>query len=175
MDRLPAILLTNSAEIAESTIFEVGKQLKELPTRNTAGPAWENYGQVILVDSYDEMLELANKLAFEHVQVMTERDDWFLKNMCNYGSLFLGPRTNVSYGDKVIGTNHTLPTLKAARYTGGLWVGKFLKTCTYQKILTDEASVKVGEYCSRLCKLEGFAEHQEQADIRVRRYNRELV
>ena len=169
----PAVLLTNSIEIAENTIIEVEKQLKNLPTRDTAGPAWENYGQVIVTDSYDEMLELANKLAFEHVQVMTERDDWFLKNMSNYGALFLGPRTNVSYGDKVIGTNHTLPTLKAARYTGGLWVGKFLKTCTYQKILTDEASVKVGEYCSRLCKLEGFAGHQEQADIRVRRYGSE--
>ena len=171
----PAVLVTNSPEIAKSTIIEVGRQLKELPTRGTAGPAWEDYGQVILVDSYDEMLELANKLAFEHVQVMTERDDWFLKNMINYGALFLGPRTNVSYGDKVIGTNHTLPTLKAARYTGGLWVGKFLKTCTYQKILTDEASVKVGEYCSRLCKLEGFAGHKEQADIRVRRYGGEKV
>ena len=166
----PAVLLTNSIEIAENTIIEVEKQLKSLPTRDTAGPAWENYGQVIVADSYDEMLELADKLAFEHVQVMTERDDWFLKNMSNYGALFLGARTNVSYGDKVIGTNHTLPTLKAARYTGGLWVGKFLKTCTYQKIMTDEASVKVGEYCSRLCKLEGFAGHQEQADIRVRRY-----
>ena len=169
----PAVLLTNSKEIAENTIFEVEKQLKNLRTRDTAGPAWENYGQVIVADSYDEMIELADKLAFEHVQVMTERDDWFLKNMRNYGALFLGPRTNVSYGDKVIGTNHTLPTLKAARYTGGLWVGKFLKTCTYQKILTDEASVKVGEYCSRLCKLEGFAGHQEQADIRVRRYGGE--
>ena len=169
----PAVLLTNSIEIAENTIIEVEKQLKSLPTRDTAGPAWENYGQVIVADSYDEMLELADKLAFEHVQVMTERDDWFLKNMSNYGALFLGARTNVSYGDKVIGTNHTLPTLKAARYTGGLWVGKFLKTCTYQKILTDEASVKVGEYCSRLCKLEGFAGHQEQADIRVRRYGGE--
>ena len=169
----PAVLLTNSIEIAEDTIFEVEKQLKSLPTRDTAGPAWENYGQVIIADSYDEMLELADKLAFEHVQVMTERDDWFLKNMSNYGALFLGARTNVSYGDKVIGTNHTLPTLKAARYTGGLWVGKFLKTCTYQKIMTDEASVKVGEYCSRLCKLEGFAGHQEQADIRVRRYGGE--
>ena len=169
----PAVLLTNSIEIAENTIIEVEKQLKDLPTRDTAGPAWENYGQVIVADSYDEMLELADKFAFEHVQVMTERDDWFLKNMSNYGALFLGPRTNVSYGDKVIGTNHTLPTLKAARYTGGLWVGKFLKTCTYQKIMTDEASVKVGEYCSRLCKLEGFAGHQEQADIRVRRYGGE--
>ena len=169
----PAVLLTNSMELARQTVKEVEKQLKTLSTRDTAGPAWENYGQVIIADSYDEMLDLANKLAFEHVQVMTEKDDWFLENMSNYGALFLGPRTNVSYGDKVIGTNHTLPTLKAARYTGGLWVGKFLKTCTYQKVLSNEASVKVGEYCSRLCKIEGFAGHQEQADLRVRRYGRE--
>ena len=166
----PAVLLTNSMVLARQTLEEVEKQLKNLSTRDTAGPAWENYGQIIVAESYDEMLELANELAFEHVQVMTEKDDLFLKNMINYGALFLGARTNVSYGDKVIGTNHTLPTLKAARYTGGLWVGKFLKTCTYQKILTDAASVKVGEYCSRLCKLEGFAGHKEQADIRIRRY-----
>ena len=134
-----------------------------------------DYGQVIVADSYDEMVEIANDLAFEHVQVMTDRDDWFLENMSNYGSLFLGPRTNVSYGDKVIGTNHTLPTLKAARYTGGLWVGKYIKTCTYQKVLTDEATVKIGEYCSRLCELEGFAGHQEQADLRVRRYRKEAA
>ena len=121
------------------------------------------------------MEEIANDLAFEHVQVMTDRDDWFLENMSNYGSLFLGPRTNVSYGDKVIGTKHTLPTLKASRYTGGLWVGKYIKTCTYQKVLTDEATVKIGEYCSRLCELEGFAGHQEQADLRVRRYRKEAA
>jgi sulfopropanediol 3-dehydrogenase len=149
--------------------------MKTLPTSDTASPAWQNYGQIIVADSYDEMLEIANELAFEHVQVMTKKDDWFLENMVNYGALFLGPRTNVSYGDKVIGTNHTLPTLKAARYTGGLWVGKFLKTCTYQKILSNEASVKVGEYCSRLCKLEGFAGHKEQADLRVRRYSGEAA
>ena len=167
----PAILLTNSMKLAKNTLEEVERQLKTLSTRDTAGPAWQNYGQIIVADSYDEMLEIGNELAFEHVQVMTEKDDWFLENMVNYGALFLGPRTNVSYGDKVIGTNHTLPTLRAARYTGGLWVGKFLKTCTYQKVLSNEASVTVGEYCSRLCKLEGFAGHQEQADLRVRRYN----
>jgi len=171
----PAVLLTNSMNLARQTLEEVKRQLKTLSTRDTAEPAWQNYGQIIVADSYDEMLEIANELAFEHVQVMTKKDDWFLENMINYGALFLGPRTNVSYGDKVIGTNHTLPTLKAARYTGGLWVGKFLKTCTYQKILNNEASVKVGEYCSRLCKLEGFAGHQEQADLRVRRYSGEAA
>ena len=171
----PAIFLTNSMNLAKNTLEEVEKQLKTLSTRDTAEPAWQNYGQIIVADSYDEMLEIANELAFEHVQVMTKKDDWFLENMVNYGALFLGPRTNVSYGDKVIGTNHTLPTLKAARYTGGLWVGKFLKTCTYQKILSNEASVKVGEYCSRLCKLEGFAGHKEQADIRVRRFSGEAA
>ncbi|MDP6888136.1 MAG: histidinol dehydrogenase [SAR324 cluster bacterium] len=171
----PAILLTNSMNLAKNTLEEVEKQLKILPTSDTAAPAWKNYGQIIVADSYDEILEIANELAFEHVQVMTQKDDWFLEKMINYGALFLGPRTNVSYGDKVIGTNHTLPTLKAARYTGGLWVGKFLKTCTYQKILSNEASVKVGEYCSRLCKLEGFAGHQEQADLRVRRFSGEAA
>ncbi|HJL87067.1 MAG TPA: histidinol dehydrogenase [SAR324 cluster bacterium] len=171
----PAVLLTNSTELAKQTMEEVEHQLNTLSTKNTAAPAWRDYGQVIVADSYDEMVEIANQLAFEHVQVMTDRDDWFLENMSNYGSLFLGPRTNVSYGDKVIGTNHTLPTLKAARYTGGLWVGKFIKTCTYQKVLTDEATVKVGEYCSRLCQLEGFAGHQEQADLRVRRYRKEAA
>ena len=168
----PAILLTNSENLAKQTMEEVDRQLSTLSTSDTAAPAWRDYGQVIVADSYDEMVEIANDLAFEHVQVMTDRDDWFLENMSNYGSLFLGPRTNVSYGDKVIGTNHTLPTLKAARYTGGLWVGKYIKTCTYQKVLTDEATVKIGEYCSRLCELEGFAGHQEQADLRVRRYRK---
>ena len=168
----PAILLTNSENLAKQTMEEVDRQLNTLSTSDTAAPAWRDYGQVIVADSYDEMVEIANDLAFEHVQVMTDRDDWFLENMSNYGSLFLGPRTNVSYGDKVIGTNHTLPTLKAARYTGGLWVGKYIKTCTYQKVLTDEATVKIGEYCSRLCELEGFAGHQEQADLRVRRYRK---
>ena len=171
----PAILLTNSENLAKQTIEEVDRQLNTLSTSDTAAPAWRDYGQVIVADSYDEMVEIANDLAFEHVQVMTDRDDWFLENMSNYGSLFLGPRTNVSYGDKVIGTNHTLPTLKAARYTGGLWVGKYIKTCTYQKVLTDEATVKIGEYCSRLCELEGFAGHQEQADLRVRRYRKEAA
>ena len=171
----PAILLTNSENLAKQTMEEVDRQLNTLSTSDTAAPAWRDYGQVIVADSYDEMVEIANDLAFEHVQVMTDRDDWFLENMSNYGSLFLGPRTNVSYGDKVIGTNHTLPTLKAARYTGGLWVGKYIKTCTYQKVLTDEATVKIGEYCSRLCELEGFAGHQEQADLRVRRYRNETA
>jgi len=171
----PAILLTNSVNLAKQTMEEVDRQLNTLSTSDTAAPAWRDYGQVIVADSYDEMVEIANDLAFEHVQVMTDRDDWFLENMSNYGSLFLGPRTNVSYGDKVIGTNHTLPTLKAARYTGGLWVGKYIKTCTYQKVLTDEATVKIGEYCSRLCELEGFAGHQEQADLRVRRYRKEAA
>ena len=171
----PAILLTNSENLAKHTMEEVDRQLNTLSTSDTAAPAWRDYGQVIVADSYDEMVEIANDLAFEHVQVMTDRDDWFLENMSNYGSLFLGPRTNVSYGDKVIGTNHTLPTLKAARYTGGLWVGKYIKTCTYQKVLTDEATVKIGEYCSRLCELEGFAGHQEQADLRVRRYRKEAA
>ena len=171
----PAVLLTNSLELSQQTIEEVERQLKTLPTSDTAAPAWRDYGQVIVVDSYDEMVDISNELAFEHVQVMTDRDDWFLENLSNYGSLFLGPRTNVSYGDKVIGTNHTLPTLKAARYTGGLWVGKFIKTCTYQQVLTDEATVMVGEYCSRLCQLEGFSGHQEQADLRVRRYRKEVA
>ena len=147
----------------------VERQLKWLPTAEIAGKAWKDYGQVIVCDSYEEMVQVADEIASEHVQVMTRDPDYFLQNMTNYGALFLGQETNVSYGDKVIGTNHTLPTMKAARYTGGLWVGKFLKTCTYQRV-TREASVFVGEYCSRLCALEGFAGHKEQADIRVRRY-----
>jgi sulfopropanediol 3-dehydrogenase len=167
----PAILLTNSEKLARETMAEVERQLDILPTRANAEPAWRDYGQVIVAASYQEMREIADEIASEHVQVMTDRDDWFLSEMTNYGALFLGPRTNVSYGDKVIGTNHTLPTLQSARYTGGLWVGKFLKTCTYQKVLTDEASVKVGEYCSRLCALENFSGHKEQADLRVRRYS----
>lgn len=165
----PAVLLTNSRKLAEETMVEVERQLTILPTADIAGIAWQEYGQVILCDSYEEMVEVADELASEHVQVMTRDPNYFLDNMSNYGALFLGPETNVAYGDKVIGTNHTLPTKKAARYTGGLWVGKFLKTCTYQRI-TSEASVLVGEYCSRLCAVEGFAGHQEQADIRVRRY-----
>ena len=150
--------------------MKVERQLKTLPTAEIAAQAWADYGQVIVCDDLAEMAKVADEIASEHVQIMTSDDDFFLNTMTNYGALFLGPRTNVSYGDKVIGTNHTLPTMKAARYTGGLWVGKFMKTCTYQRVLTDEASVKVGEVCSRLCALEGFAGHKEQADIRVRRY-----
>ena len=166
----PAILLTNSEKLARDTMDEVERLLKILPTADAAGKAWEDYGEVIVCDSYDEMVAEADRIASEHVQVMTRDPDYFLANMKNYGSLFLGPRTNVAYGDKVIGTNHTLPTKKAARYTGGLWVGKFMKTCTYQKVLTDEASALIGEYCSRLCILEGFSGHAEQANVRVRRY-----
>ena len=165
----PAILLTDSQELAEATMGEVERQLGVLPTGEVAGKAWADYGQVIVAEDAEEMLQIAEGIASEHVQVMTADPDFFLEGLTNYGSLFLGHRTNVAFGDKVIGTNHTLPTRRAARYTGGLWVGKFLKTCTYQKVLTDEAAVLVGEYCSRLCALEGFAGHQEQADIRVRR------
>ena len=166
----PAILLTNSEKLALSTMDEIERQLKILPTAEIAKVSWNEYGQIIVCDSIDEMVQVANDLAFEHVQVMTEDPDYFHKHMTNYGALFLGSRTNVAFGDKVIGTNHTLPTKTAARYTGGLWVGKFLKTCTYQKILTDEASALVGEYCSRLCALEGFSGHGEQANVRVRRF-----
>ncbi len=166
----PAILLTDSEALARETMAEIERQLGVLSTGETAGQAWRDYGQVIVCDSIDEMVAVADEIASEHVQVMTRDPDYFLANMTNYGALFLGPRTNVSYGDKVIGTNHTLPTRKAARYTGGLWVGKFIKTCTYQRVLTDAASARVGEVCSRLCALEGFAGHKEQADIRVRRF-----
>lgn len=166
----PAVLLTTSQQLARDTMAQVERLLQILPTAEHARKAWETYGEVIVADSDEEMVRIADEIASEHVQVMTADPDYFLQNMTNYGALFLGPRTNVSYGDKVIGTNHTLPTKKAARYTGGLWVGKFLKTCTYQKILTDEASAMIGEYCSRLCALEGFAGHGEQANIRVRRY-----
>jgi sulfopropanediol 3-dehydrogenase len=165
----PAILLTNSEKLAKDTIAEVERQLTILPTADIAKVAWDNHGEVIVCDTYEEMLEVANGLAFEHVQIMTSNIEYFKDNMQNFGALFLGPETNVSYGDKCIGTNHTLPTQKAARYTGGLWVGKFIKTCTFQRV-TEEASVVVGEYCSRLCAAEGFAGHKEQADIRVRRY-----
>ena len=168
----PAILLTNSRTLAAATLVEVERQLKTLPTADIAGAAWKDYGQVILCERYDEMVAVADEIASEHVQVMTRDPDYFLHNMSNYGALFLGPETNVSYGDKVIGTNHTLPTKKAARYTGGLWVGKFIKTCTYQRV-TEQASAMVGQYCSRLCAVEGFAGHKEQADIRVRRYGAE--
>jgi sulfopropanediol 3-dehydrogenase len=166
----PAILLTTSEALARDTMREVERLLEILPTAEIARRAWEKYGQVIVADSDEEMVRIADEIASEHVQVMTRDPDYFLARMTNYGALFLGARTNVSYGDKVIGTNHTLPTRRAARYTGGLWVGKFLKTCTYQKVMTDEASTLVGEYCSRLCALEGFAGHGEQANIRVRRY-----
>ena len=166
----PAVLLTNSEKLARDTMNEVERLLKILPTADAAGQAWKDYGEVIVCDSEDEMVREADRIASEHVQVMTRDPDYFLNNMKNYGSLFLGARTNVAYGDKVIGTNHTLPTKKAARYTGGLWVGKFLKTCTYQKVLTDQASAQIGEYCSRLCILEGFSAHAEQANVRVRRY-----
>ncbi len=166
----PAVLLTTSRKLAEETMAEVERLLKILPTAAIARKAWDNFGEVIVAEDDAEMVRIADEIASEHVQVMTRDPDYFLNNMRNYGALFLGNRTNVSYGDKVIGTNHTLPTKKAARYTGGLWVGKFLKTCTYQKVLTDEASALVGAYCSRLCALEGFAGHGEQANIRVRRF-----
>ena len=167
----PAILLTNSEQLAKDTMVEVDRQLETLETAEIAGQAWRDYGQVIVCDSYEEMVQVADELAFEHVQVMTKEPNYFLENMTNFGALFLGPETNVSYGDKVIGTNHTLPTNQAARYTGGLWVGKFIKTCTYQRV-TPEATVEIGEYCSRLCALEGFAGHKAQADLRVRRYKK---
>jgi sulfopropanediol 3-dehydrogenase len=166
----PAVLITNSEKLARATMNEVERLLKILPSADLAGQAWKDFGEVIVCDDEAEMVREADRVASEHVQVMTRDPDYFLNNMKNYGSLFLGARTNVAYGDKVIGTNHTLPTKRAARYTGGLWVGKFLKTCTYQKVLTDEASVKIGEVCSRLCVLEGFLAHAEQANVRVRRY-----
>ncbi len=166
----PAALITNSEKLARDTMAEIERLLGQMPTGETARASWNDYGIVIVCDDYEEMVAEADRLAYEHVQVMTKDPDYFADNMTNFGALFLGVRTNVAFGDKVIGTNHTLPTKKAARYTGGLWVGKFLKTCTYQKILTDEASAMVGEYCSRLCMLEGFAGHAEQANIRVRRF-----
>jgi len=166
----PAILITTSRKLAEDTMREVARLLEILPTAPIARVAWENWGEVILCADEEEMAQVSDHIANEHVQVMTRDPDWFLNRLVNYGALFLGPRTNVAYGDKVIGTNHTLPTRKAGRYTGGLWVGKFLKTHTYQRILTDEASAMIGEYCSRLCALEGFAGHGEQANLRVRRY-----
>ncbi|KPH66203.1 MULTISPECIES: histidinol dehydrogenase [Novosphingobium] len=166
----PGVLLTNSEKFARATMAEIERLLQILPTADHARKAWENFGEVIVADSYEEMVNIADEIASEHVQVMTADPDYFLQNMTNYGALFLGSRTNVSFGDKVIGTNHTLPTKKSARYTGGLWVGKFLKTCTYQRVTTDEASALIGEYCSRLCALEGFAGHGEQANIRVRRF-----
>ncbi len=166
----PAVLLTDSEKLARQTMAEIERLLTILPTAAVAAQAWADYGEVIVCDSPEEMVAEADRIASEHVQVMTRDPDYFLANMTNYGALFLGTRTNVSFGDKVIGTNHTLPTKKAARYTGGLWVGKFLKTCTYQRVLTDEASARIGEVCSRLCMLEGFVGHAEQANLRVRRY-----
>jgi sulfopropanediol 3-dehydrogenase len=171
----PAILVTNSAKLAGEVPAAIEKLLSWLPTAATASQAWQNCGEIILCDTLDEMVQEANRIASEHVQVLTRDPDYFLQRLTNFGSLFLGHRTNVAYGDKVIGTNHTLPTMKAARYTGGLWVGKFLKTCTYQRVLTDEAAAMVGEYCSRLCALEGFAAHKEQADLRVRRFGRKVA
>ncbi|MGE0255981.1 MAG: histidinol dehydrogenase [Alphaproteobacteria bacterium] len=165
----PAALITTSRKLAEAIPAEVERQLKVLPTADVASVAWRDYGQIILCDTREEMLAEADRLAYEHVEVLTAEPRWFLENMRNYGALFLGPETNVSYGDKVIGTNHTLPTKGAARYTGGLWVGKFMKTCTYQQV-TKEASVVVGDYCSRLCEIERFWGHKEQADLRLRRY-----
>ena len=171
----PAVLLTTSQQLAKDTMSEIERLLKVLPTADTASVSWEDYGEIIVCDTYEEMLEVANDYASEHVQVMTDRDDWFLEHMTCYGALFLGPRTNVSNGDKVIGTNHTLPTKKAGRYTGGLWVGKYLKTHSYQKITTDEAAAKIGSYGSRLCMLEGFVGHAEQCNVRVRRYGHQEV
>ena len=168
----PAVLVTTSRALAEATLAEIDRLLTILPTAATASVSWRDYGEVILCDTHDEMLEVANDIASEHVQVMTDRDDWYLANMTSYGALFLGPRTNVANGDKVIGTNHTLPTRKAGRYTGGLWVGKFLKTHSYQRITSDAAAAQIGAYCSRLSLLEGFVGHAEQGNIRVRRYGR---
>ena len=171
----PAILVTNSEKLAAQVPAQIEKLLAWLPTADTARQAWQNCGEIILCNTLDEMVQEADRIASEHVQVLTRDPDYFLERMTNFGALFLGPRTNVAFGDKVIGTNHTLPTMKAARYTGGLWVGKFIKTCTYQRVLTDETAALVGEYCSRLCEIEGFAAHKEQADLRVRRYGAKVV
>ncbi|MEE4209792.1 MAG: histidinol dehydrogenase, partial [Parvularcula sp.] len=171
----PGVLLTTSEKLARETMKEIDRLLEILPTADHARKAWETFGEVIVAESDEEMVKIADDIASEHVQVMTRDPEYFLNNMTNYGALFLGQRTNVSYGDKVIGTNHTLPTKKAARYTGGLWVGKFIKTCTYQRVLTDEASALIGQYCSRLCAMEGFAGHGEQANVRVRRYGGQNV
>jgi sulfopropanediol 3-dehydrogenase len=171
----PAVLLTNSPKLAADLPAAIEKLLASLSTADVARVAWQNCGEIILCDTLAEMVEEADRIASEHVQVLTRDPDYFLQHLTNYGAVFLGARTNVAYGDKVIGTNHTLPTLKAARYTGGLWVGKFIKTCTYQRVLTDDAAALVGEYCSRLCELEGFYGHKEQADLRVRRYGRRVA
>ena len=167
----PAVLLTSSKEIAHGIEAEINRQLETLPTADIASVSWKDYGQIILCDTEDELIEEADRIASEHVQVMTANPRRFLAEMTNYGALFLGDKTNVAYGDKVIGTNHTLPTREAARYTGGLWVGKFLKTCTYQEVRTPEASKLIGEYCSRLCAIENFWGHKKQADLRVERYS----
>lgn len=171
----PAVLLTTSKELAENIQAEINRQLETLPTADLAGVAWRDYGEIILCDTDEEMVQVADDIASEHVEVLTHDPQYFLDNMTNYGALFLGPRTNVAYGDKIIGTNHTLPTRKAGRYTGGLWVGKFIKTVTYQRVTTDEASVLIGQYGSRLCEIEGFMGHKEQCDLRVRRYSKEAV
>jgi sulfopropanediol 3-dehydrogenase len=168
----PAVLLTNSEKLAKAVPAAIEKLLSWLPTADVARQAWENCGEIILCDTLEELVQQADRIASEHVQVLTKDPEYFLQRLTNFGALFLGPRTNVAFGDKVIGTNHTLPTMRAARYTGGLWVGKFIKTCTYQRVLTDEAAALVGSYCSRLCELEGFAGHKEQADLRVRRYGK---
>ena len=170
----PAICITTSKALAESLPAEIERQLTVLPTADVASVAWRDYGEIILVESLDEAVREADRIAAEHVEVLSRNPRYFLDRMRNYGALFLGPETNVSYGDKVIGTNHTLPTMGAARYTGGLWVGKFLKTCTYQEV-TPEASVTIGEYCSRLCAIERFWGHKEQADLRLRRYGKQDV
>ena len=171
----PAVLLTNSARLADEVPAAIEKLLGWLPTADVARVAWRNCGEIILCDTLEEMVQEGDRIASEHVQVLTREPDYFLQRLTNFGALFLGARTNVSFGDKVIGTNHTLPTMRAGRYTGGLWVGKFIKTCTYQRVLTDEAAALVGGYCSRLCELEGFAGHKEQADLRVRRYGRKVA
>ncbi|WP_417878386.1 histidinol dehydrogenase [Vibrio sp.] len=171
----PAVMITNSRKLAEETLKQIERILEILPTAAIARQAWENHGEIILCEDHAEMAKMSDFYASEHVQIMTSDDDYFLQNLQNFGALFIGPRTNVAYGDKVIGTNHTLPTNKAARYTGGLWVGKFLKTCTYQRVLTDEASALIGAHCSRLCLMEGFVGHAEQANLRVRRYGHQDV
>jgi sulfopropanediol 3-dehydrogenase len=171
----PAVLVTNSASLADKTPAAIEQLLSWLPTAAIAREAWQNNGEIVLCDTLDEMVAEGDRIASEHVQILTRDPDYFLQRMTNFGAMFLGHRTNVAYGDKVIGTNHTLPTMKAARYTGGLWVGKFIKTCTYQRVLTDKASALIGDYCSRLCAIENFAGHKEQADLRVRRYSAQVA